>query len=314
MQDLTLLSLDIPRQVWLDRWGKRAKNSQDLAIKSLKWFDKYLQTINANEKDLIEQLKKIADKPEFYQFLNNLVQYLSSNELAPRTVRTYFMFIKSYLRSKGFRIYKEDVNQFIQLPKIIREGKAPVTMEQWALLYFKGSNKMRAVISTGLSSGVRIGELLQLRFSDIKGNKVSIRAETTKTKADRVTYISEQAKTDINKLVKNKDEDSFIFIKEYKEVNSVVDLEKQFADLRKLCGLTAKYRLTSFHHITLHRMRAFCKTMASETCGQDFAEGLIGHEGYLSTYYALPESERARKYQTLEEKVTIPTQNRRQRV
>lgn len=311
MQDLTLLSFDIPRQIWLDRWGKRAKNSQELAIKSLKWFDKYMESIHTNEKDLIEQLKKIANQPEFYQFLNNFVQYLITNDLAPRTTRSYFYFVKAYLRSKGFRIYKEDVNQFIQLPKIIKEGKAPVTIEQWALLYASASPKMRAIISTGLSSGMRIGEMLQLKISDIKGNSILVRAENTKTQTERITYFSKQAKEDIDKLIKNKEPDAFLFVKEYKPVDSVEEIEQQFADLRKSCGLNAKYRLSSYHHITLHRMRAFCKTMASETCGQDYAEGLIGHAGYLSTYYTLPESERENKYKLLEPKVTMPIKTKK---
>lgn len=303
----TSFSLDITRETYLKRWQQRSENSKDLAEKALIWFDRYIKTQNLNESEMITQLKQISNQPTFYQFLDNYVQYMASNKLSPRTVITYFAFTKSYLRSKGFRIYREDVKQFIRFPKIIKESKEPVTMESIAKLYSKATKKYKAIISCAVSSGARIGELLQLKMSDIKDNKLYIRSETTKTKADRITYISKQAEHDLKKWTKGKTKNAFAFGQRYTPVQSVLEVEKGFAKLRDKCSLTKKYRLTNYHHITIHRLRAFCKTMASEVCGQDFAEGLVGHEGYLSTYYALPETMRQRNYQKLEPFLTIPT-------
>ena len=305
MQELTF-SLDVSRKVWLERWGARSINSLELAQKSLKYFDKYVKLLKVSEEDLIRQLKKVSQQPEFYQFLDNIVQFMVQNKLSPRTVRTYFMFVKSYLRSKGFRIYNEDIKQFCKLPVIIKETRIAVTMEDIAKLYNAAKPKMMAKLSFLVSSGARLGEVLQLKHSDIRGNKVTIRAENTKTKAERITYISEQAKNDLAKYVKGKGQDAYVFVRKFAPAISVQQAEAEFSLIRDKCSLTKRYRLSRYHHVTIHRLRAFCKTMASEVCGKDFAEGLVGHEGYLSTYYALPETQRYEKYKLLEPKLTIP--------
>src|SRR5574342_16054 len=107
------------RTEWLQTCYARSINSGDLAKKALLWFDKYTQELKLDEKELINKLKETSGQPEFYQFLNNFIQFLNNNKLAPRTVNTYFSFVKSYLRSKGFRIYREDVKQFVKYPKIV---------------------------------------------------------------------------------------------------------------------------------------------------------------------------------------------------
>ena len=68
----------------------------------------------------------------------------------------------------------------------------------------------RALYSVLISSGMRLGEALSLTKQDIHFNenpvRVTIRAETTKTKEGRETYISSEAfdklKTIIEKTIK----------------------------------------------------------------------------------------------------------------
>lgn len=303
-QDFTF---GISREEWHKRWFARSLNSGELSIKAIKWFDKYILGLSMNEAEIIAQLTKVKEEPAFYQFLDNFIQYLLANHLSPGTIPTYFSFVKDYLRAKGFRIYNEDVKQFIHFPKHIREKREPVTMESISILYSNATPKMKAIISFALSTGMRITEILLAILSDIESTKVSVRAETTKTKVDRITYMSKQAQADLMLIINDKQPTDHIFVKQYTPQHTLIALEKEFNLLRKKCELTKQYRLTRNHHITIHRFRAFCKTMASEVCGQDFAEGLVGHEGYLSTYYALPEAQRYKNYQKLEPFLTIPT-------
>lgn len=304
-----LESLGVNRAEYLEEWATRSKNSELGAVKALKHFDAFLESLKTSEATMLKELRGLDNTPQFYLFLNKFIKFLEGRKLHPHSISTYFMFIKHYLRANGFRIYNEDVKQYARLPKPMKEPKAAIEMDDIAKAYNASPKWIKAVISCLTSSGMRIGELLQLRVCDIEGNKVTIRAENTKTKAQRTTFLSKQALKDISKYLRNRQPTAYVFVSKWQPVNSTLQAEKEFDKVRRKVRITDKYRLSNVHFFTLHRLRAFCKTQASNLHGKDFAEMLIGHEGYLSTYYAISEKEKARTYKELEPKLTIPESN-----
>jgi len=278
------------------KWYDKSYNSGEMAKKALKKYSKFLESINETDESIFEKLREIKGSEDFYLFLNRITEFFGES-LHPNSTKAYFSFVKDYYRRNGFRIYNEDIKQFVKIQKSPKEKKVPLEREQIAVLA-KGAEKyLKGVIYCLVSSGMRASEFLQLDKSDIKWDldpvEVHLRAEITKTKVDRITYLSPQAVENFPKL------------KPYDEKSSLVNLEHSFSNLREKCGLDQKYRNTNVHHITLHRFRAFFKTEASNMHGKDYAEDVIGHEGYLNTYYSLNDEERRIKYKELIPKVTI---------
>ncbi len=271
-------------------------NTKEMAKKALKQWDAFLKYRKVKEAGFMDSLKEIQKDPEFYQYLNLFVQYMNNQNLHPHSVRSYFSSIKSYLRSQGFRIYNEDVKQFIKQPKILKEQKEGLSKETIQKMLTAASPKLQMIILGLVTSGMRSSELLQLKKSDLKEPKIILRPEITKTGAGRSTYFTSQMWRLIDPILSQKSNDDYVFCYNYRPLKSLQELENKFGMLRDRLNISTRYSTSRVHTITLHRLRAFCKTQASETCGKDYAEGLIGHEGYLSTYYNLTEEAKYKNY------------------
>ncbi|MDE1770943.1 MAG: hypothetical protein KGI28_10405, partial [Thaumarchaeota archaeon] len=57
--------------------------------------------------------------------------------------------------------------------------------------------------------------------------------------------------------------------------------------------------------IHFHAFRKYFRTVVGNACGRDFAEALIGHKFYLSTYYNLSEAQKKELYLKAEPYLTI---------
>jgi integrase len=275
-------------------------NSKDFARKALIHFYNYLSINDSTEENYIAQLLQYNQDPKLYNELSNIKQHLVNNGLHPRTTRTYFNQIKLYLRSKNVRIYNEDVKTFVRFPKILKEEKIPLDRKIIQKLLDNSDNHMKFVILGLVSSGCRVSELLQLLFSDLKYPYVKIRPEIAKTGVARTTFFSSQVWSMINLLKSQADSDDYVFCSEYQPKVSLDELETKFGRTRQKAVLISRYQHSRYHHVTIHRFRAFCKTQASQVCDKDYAEGLIGHEGYQGTYNSLSDEEKLDNYKKLE--------------
>lgn len=275
-------------------------NSKDFAKKALLHFNNYLSIQETTEQSYIAKLLEFKQDPKLYNELGNIKQHLINNSLHPRTIRTYFNQIKLYLRSNNIRIYNEDVKTFVKFPKILKEEKIPLDKKIIQKLIDHSDNHMKFVILGLISSGCRVSEILQLLYSDLKFPFVKIRSEIAKTGVGRTTFFSSQVWNIINLLKSQTDSDDYVFCSEYQPKVSLDELERKFDTIRKKSGLTDRYKTSRYHHVTIHRFRSFCKTQASQVCDKDFAEGLIGHEGYLGTYNSLSDDEKLANYKKLE--------------
>ena len=293
METQALSKLLIDRKKYLD--SIENFNTRDLTRKALIHWDNYLSLNQLIEEPYIIRLKEMGQDPNFYLNLNQFVQHLINN-VHPRTTRAYFSAVKQYLRGQGLRIYNEDVKQFVKFPKILKETRIPLDHKTIQILLDHASNYMKLVILSLISSGMRENELLQITFNDLKEPFVNLRAETTKTGVERKTFFSKQVWPILTLLRNQAENDDYVFCSNYEQKRSLDELESKFSLLRDKANLSKKYNNSNVNTITLHRFRAFCKTQASDICGKDYAEGLIGHEGYLGGYYGLPDEEKLKNY------------------
>ena len=183
-------------------------------------LDHLLRMIHLKEKDPITVLD------DFYSFLSNY-QRPSRTGYSNRTIHLYVVAVKEFLRSCGCRIYNEDIKQQFRLPKKNRIDEDGLTREILVRLLHNSPAKLQTAVLMTTSSGMRIGELVQLKTSDIDftiPTTIHVRAETTKTREARIVHISNEATNSLKDYLvrtfgwtKDENTDRFIFLQTYEE-------------------------------------------------------------------------------------------------
>ena len=307
--------------------------SQTTARVAIKHFETYCKYENQSVYQVIEQFRAWIKENQFeniYHFIDKWVRFMSKdhNDIeiithfgrevstlkkhSPRSTRTYFAFIKSWLRMcHKIRLMQEDVADYIQFPKVIKEPRKALGIKTIKTLLENTSKKRRCLYLVLLSSGMRMGEAVALRKKhfDINSDpcKVTIPANITKTKEGRESYISSEAKRLLLKLLHDKQDNDLVFGVYDDIYRSVLNENQIFAQLRNTLGLKEKYEDSIRYVVTPHGFRRFFHTKASNKHGSDYANAMDGHSGYLKQYYALEDKERIKKYQELEPHLLIYT-------
>jgi len=156
--------------------------------------------------DLVQLLKKIEVKEtdpievldNFYSFL---AEYKRENSekigYSNQTICDYIVVTKEFLNGEGCKIYNEDIKQRFKLPRKIYVYEKGLTKDIINRIIRLANPKLAAIVLIACSSGMRIGEIVQLRFSDVdltlEPATITVRAETTKTQETRITHISSEA-------------------------------------------------------------------------------------------------------------------------
>ena len=282
--------------------------------------------------EMIVQMKEGSVDP--YHAIKDLVIFLDKNGSKPASIKSWMPGIKGFLRHHGIKIYTEDFKSIVKLPKKIHYREEPLTKEILVHVLNNVNPRMRVMILVAVSSGMRLGEILQITVSDIDfqstPTKIKIRAETTKTRESRETFLTQEATNVLKDYLKKNfgwiDGISNIELgekiifgktknhndKKPKEwmkptphrsaVSSVgASLQKQLRDVPEL----SKLNENGVHSIHFHAFRKFFRTTVGNTVGRDYAEALMGHHFYLDTYYNLHEKERINLYLKTEPYLTI---------
>lgn len=303
------------REEWIEACylKNHSNNAPNMAKISLKHWDAFLNKNypDSKEFDIIKDLKKVQSEPELAIFLNKFVQYLSSTKLSPKSCRDYFGFIKSWLRANAIRINDGDVRQFVHQPKLIRESKHPITVDEIRRIHDKSSKVMQTLLVTLMSSGMRVSECLQLKLNDIdlENGVVRLRADTTKTREERMSFVSREAVSHIRGITIQNGPNDFIFAERFSRF-TLGNIEARFSKARKAAGLDFKYDLTDRYRINIHGLRAFFHTEATKIVGGDIAHAMIGHHGYLDQYLRVSIDERKEMYKKIEPHVSLSQENR----
>ena len=180
------------------------------------------------------------------------------------------------------------------------------------------------------SSGLRIGELVQLKLSDIDfectPTKLNIRAAIAKGSMSRETFITSEATSALQDYLKR------YFGWEENESNLHLQDTMIFGRISKVkTGSIPKFSLNSAKQILqnslrnqienipelniknenglraihFHALRKFFRTTVGNVCGRDYAEALMGHGFYMDTYYQLPDEKKKQMYLDAESQLTI---------
>jgi len=146
------------------------------------------------------------------------------------------------------------------------------------------------------SSGMRIGEALQLQLGDLDLNadpaRVNIRGEYTKSGNSRVCFISKEASEAVEEWLKVREE--------YLASASAYNKSKEDPRIWPFTAFNARYMWnlglsktkngerdsqTNIRLMHPHTLRKFFRTKMATLIPVDVVEALMGHEGYLTDVY-----------------------------
>ena len=281
----------------------------------------------------IQLTKEITNENlNVYEILREYVVYIDKQGYKPRSIRAYLSGAKGYLRYIGVRINSDDFRQIVKIPKAMTNHEKALTKEILIRLLRVCHQKLQTSILVIVSSGLRIGELVQLRLDDIdftsSPTKIRVRAETTKTRQGRETFITVEATKALKDYLvsyfdwNEKGDNSHmnqkpIFGRTSKGETydnqknsgnrwaSELSLQQSLrTHVDKIPELNVKNE-NDRSLIHWHSFRKYFRTTVGNEVNRDFAEALMGHDFYMSTYYNLSEEKKRELYLKAEPELTI---------
>ncbi len=289
---------------------------------SLNKFKAFLSTIEKNLPETLQDLKNKEKDPII--LLVEYYSYLSKENMRNSTIGSYISVAKDFLNFHNMHIYSEDLKQRFRTPKrevFYEEGLTKGIINR---LLHNSSPKLQVAILVACSSGIRIGELIQLRVSDIdfttNPTTLRIRRETTKTRETRFTHITTEASKVLSdyitkKLTQVDPADPYLFMYFDGDFGSY-DYHKSMFAARQT--LMEKLRTTisgipelsmknenGGYRIHFHAFRKWFKTQVTNAQQSDFAEALMGHKSIKLVYYKQSTPDRLKMYKKLESYLTI---------
>jgi len=254
-----------------------------------------------NEGRLEEHAERyFSENRDYEQDIQNFL--VAINDKPPKTVRLMLTAVKSFLIENDVELPAKFWRRLI---KRVRGNRAltldtvPSNVELRRIIMHMPVHG-KALFLTLASSGMRIGEALQLKLDDIELDKnpvrVNIRGEYTKTGNSRIAFVSREAKEAIEEWLKirnryieaasgkshrygkpTEDQRLFPF-----EANTAYAIWK---NALKKSGFLKKDTQTNRHTIHPHVLRKFFRTRLGSVLPVDVVEALMGHEGYLTEVY-----------------------------
>ncbi|MGQ0795146.1 MAG: tyrosine-type recombinase/integrase [Nitrosopumilaceae archaeon] len=274
-----------------------------------------------------KQLDPLETLDQFFSFLSDFRTKRGSGRYSNASISLYITAVKEFLNSENLHIYAEDLKQKFRFPKkeiIYEEG---LTKEKIVRVLHNSSPKLQTAILMCVSSGMRLGELVQLRVSDIdfstNPTTIHLRKETTKTRQTRLTHITAEGTKCLKDYMRRKlgwsegkISDQYLFLPNERDFSepivynravrtSCTSLQLNLLSVIRTVPELYQKNENGRNSIHFHAFRAWFKTQVTNAHQSDFAEALMGHQSIKLMYYRNNPKERLKTYLEVESALTI---------
>lgn len=279
----TFLSKTRNRENFEERIESKSRGTQKSTRSAIRNFERFCKTKYGRTIDEVIAEYGNVEMDLVYDSLQEWINWNNQKGICSNSIRTMFSYLKSYLRYHRIRIAKEDVSEQLNFPHIVREERHPISKDEIRRILEISSRGNKIRILAQISSGMRQGEMLQLRKRDLdltqKRIVVNIPASITKTKKSRVTFFSKEVKVLFMPILKRLDKDDRIFYyakknsKKKEPKNISHKYQEMLIKYLQRIGLDQRYE-SGVHKITTHSFRAYFITKVSR------------HDSNLAKYFA----------------------------
>ena len=286
---------------------------------------------------LLLEIKKGNQDP--YNLLNSYAAYLKNRNISALTLKQRIVTVKNFFEYSDIEISPRRFKLKVKLPKIIRKKKEALSKEEIIeILNVCDNIRLRTYVILLATTGMRAVEALSIRIKDIDFDSnpatVFVRGEYTKTKVDRIVFLTEELTQQLKswldykhrtRRVCHQDKQKGKTITEYRTPDKTDtdlvfavyqdkkrpnpdllydDLRRSFSNTLDRSGKGNREDSNQRRReITLHSFRRFVKTTISDLGYADFSEWFIGHSG--STYWTKKDSEKAEIFRRIEPYLTF---------
>jgi len=252
------------------------KMSQDMKMRNFSHYS--YDTYIGKTKEMIKYFDKPMEEVTVEELRNFLYEHLlNERKLADRTINYYNSIIRF--------VYEVTLDKLINKKQIpMRKMKKNVyrvlTREQLSTFFNVCDNfKFRTIFMLAYGSGLRIGEIANLRMEDIDSKKMRIFVREGKGNKERYTILSKQSLEMLriywSKYRQNKEGEK-IFLSESGEAITVGVMRDHFRKYRRKAKLNEK--------ITMHTLRhCFATNLIENGATLIQVKELMGHSNIRST-------------------------------
>ena len=305
---------------YLDRAYRLSKSYGTVRsyLTALHKFQKFCD-LKSNLSQVLYELKN--EKLDPVSLLDEFYTFMSNGRVKNRTIIVYLSIVKDYLNFHGMHIYTEDIKQKFRTPKpevFYEEGLTKSILNR---LLQNSVPKLRLGILLACSSGMRVGEIMQLKFSDIdfttSPTTIKVRRETTKTRETRFTHITTETTKFLGDYMTKKKQSDYPYLfmnhhgefgtrEYYKSMFSARQamLEKLRLTIQNIPELSMKNENEKYR-VHFHAFRKWFKTQVTTAGQSDFAEALMGHKSLKLVYFKQSSEARIKLYTQMEPFLTI---------
>ena len=278
----------------------RTRQSYSTALNNFEDFC-YNET---QEKDVIKKLKKIDDY-ELWAFLQNWVD--SNSNLDPSSVKIFFSHIKKYLYFCGIKITNQEINENLKFMTVHKKQPYLLARTEIARILNELTYRDKTLFLCQISSGMRIGELVQLTKSNLKytNHRMIVTINNLKNN-EKMTVFSKEATDMIKPLLRIKDENDFIFGTNKNPHYSEINKEQVLRRALKRSDLDMTHTNSTRHKINTSSFRFFHFVTVSEF-DYNFACQMRGCENKINfiKFEQMPSDKLLDKYLEIEKELTI---------
>ncbi len=227
-------------------------------------FERYINYFPANRNPM--ELSEMDVK----KYLQNLVIQKKSDSYINQSINA----IKFY-----YEVVKEMPNRFYDIDRPMKREKLPVVISKQDVMKMIGATrnfKHRCIISLLYSTGVRRGELLNLKLEDIDSQRMTVFVRDGKGGKDRYTLLGEKMLTDLREYYTIYKPAIWLFEGQNGGQYSGSSVENVVKDAAKNAGIKKK--------VTPHMLRHSFGTHLLES-GTDlrYIQTLMGHNSSRTT-------------------------------
>jgi integrase len=287
--------------------------------------------------NLLAKVKK-GDQ-DAYNLLNGYAAYLRNNNISALTLKQRIVTVKNFFEYCDIDISPRRFKLKVKLPRVVRKKKEAISKEDIIeILNVCDNIRLRTYVMLLAVTGMRAVEALSIRIKDLDLNsnpaKVFVRGEYTKTKVDRIVFLTEEITQQLKAWLDYKHRTRRVCYQDKHETKTITeyrtpdkkDIDLVFAvyqnkgtpnpnslydDLGRSFAKTldriGKGNMEDGNirrrQITLHSFRRFVKTTISDLGYSDYSEWFIGHSG--STYWTKKDSEKAEIFRKVEPYLTF---------
>lgn len=198
-------------------------------------------------------------------------KYMESNTYETSAINCNLYKLRCLLRYYQSRIKLQINPNDIIIPKKKKTIPKHLTVGQVSQLLHNADTRGKAIIALLFASGIRVGELCQLRKKDIIGDCIKVRG---KGNIERLAFIDDQALKYLNDYLKTLDGSSqYLFPSDKGGGIGVSTVQKMFKDVSNELDFDCSA------HVLRH---TFATMLAQNGCGAFHLQKLLGH-AHIST-------------------------------